>query len=259
MGSYIGVDVGSLSTDVVVIDESTRILSSAITLTGANSTRAAETALQEALEKADIAITQVDYIVSTGYGRKAVPFSNRSVTEIACHALGSHHLFPKCRTIIDIGGQDAKVIRVGSDGKVLDFAMNDKCAAGTGRFLEVMATKLEIDLDKMGRLSLSAEGEVPISSVCTVFAETEIVSLVAKNHPIEEIVKGLNRSVVNRVMNMVRTVGSIGPYTMTGGVAKNRGILVLFSESLGETPVVSEEPQLVGALGAAIIATQQDG
>jgi len=257
MAFYIGVDVGSLSTDVVVIDEEANVSGSAITLTGANSTQAAETALAEAARKAGIKTDQVDYVVSTGYGRSAVPFADKAVTEITCHAMGALHLFPNCRTIIDIGGQDSKVILAGPNGKVLNFTMNDKCAAGTGRFLEVMAAKLEITLEDLGRLSLAAKGEVSISSVCTVFAESEIVSLVARNHSLPEIIKGLHRSVVNRIMSMVRSLGLTGPYTMTGGVAKNQGVVALFTEALGEAPVVADEPQLVGALGAALMARRE--
>ncbi len=259
MTFYVGVDVGSLSTDVVVVDEMAHVLGSAIMLTGANSTQAAEKALAEATRKAGIKTDQVDYTVSTGYGRSAVPFADKAVTEISCHAMGAKHLFPQCRTIIDIGGQDSKVILVGPKAKVLNFTMNDKCAAGTGRFLEVMAAKLEITLEELGRLSLAAQGEVAISSVCTVFAESEIVSLVARNHSLAEIIKGLHRSVVNRIMSMVRSVGLTGPYTMTGGVAKNQGVVALFTEALGETPAVADEPQLVGALGAALIAKRNAG
>ena len=259
MAFYIGVDVGSLSTDVVVIDELANILGSAITLTAANSTRAAQQALQEATGMAGMEVGQAAYVVSTGYGRSAVPFAHKAITEISCHAMGARHLFPDCRTVIDIGGQDSKVIQVGSDSKVLNFTMNDKCAAGTGRFLEVMAAKLEITLDELGKMSLSAKGEVAISSVCTVFAESEIVSLVARNHPKEEIVKGLHRSVVNRIMSMVRSVGLTPPFSMTGGVAKNQGVVALFSENLGQAPLVTHEPQLVGALGAALIARREAG
>ena len=256
---YMGVDVGSLSTDVVVINESGDVLGSAIIMTGANSSRAAEKAMEEAIGKAGIGLDQVARIVGTGYGRVAVPSVSKTVTEISCHAVGAHHLFPDCRTVIDIGGQDSKVIRLGPGARVINFTMNDKCAAGTGRFLEVMADKMEITLEDLGRLSLTATGEVAISSVCTVFAETEIVSLVARNHPLEEIVKGLTRSVVNRVMSMVGSLGMEGPYTMSGGVAKNPGVVALFKEALGESPAVANDPQLVGALGAALIAQKNSG
>ncbi len=257
MPYYIGVDVGSLSTDVVVIDEEGKMVGSAIRFTGANSTRAAEAALDEAAQEAGMEMDQAACIVGTGYGRSAVPFAHKTVTEISCHAMGALHHFPDCRTVIDIGGQDSKVIQVGPDAKVLNFAMNDKCAAGTGRFLEVMAAKLEITLEDLGRLSLSAKGEVAISSVCTVFAESEIVSLVARNHSLPEVIKGLHRSVVNRIMSMVRSVGLNAPFTMSGGVAKNPGVVALFAEALGEKPFVSDEPQLVGALGAAMIARRE--
>ncbi|MCG6880047.1 MAG: acyl-CoA dehydratase activase [Deltaproteobacteria bacterium] len=256
MTYYMGVDVGSLSTDVVVIDENAKIAGSAITMTGANSTRAAESAMGQAAEQAGVSMDQIACIIGTGYGRTAVPAAKKAVTEISCHAMGARHLFPHCHTVIDIGGQDSKVIRVGTGGKVLNFTMNDKCAAGTGRFLEVMAAKLELTLEDLGKLSLSAQGEVAISSVCTVFAESEIVSLVARNHSLAEIIKGLHRSVVNRIMSMVRSVGPAGPYTMSGGVAKNQGVVALFAESLGEIPSVPDDPQLVGALGAALIAKQ---
>ncbi len=257
MAYYMGVDVGSLSTDAVLIDENDSILGSAITMTGANSTRAAETAMAQAVKAANVPMDRIDCIIGTGYGRAAVPSAKKTVTEISCHAMGACHLFPPCQTIIDIGGQDSKVIRVGKGGKVLNFTMNDKCAAGTGRFLEVMAAKLEITLEELGSLSRSAQGEVGISSVCTVFAESEIVSLVARDHSLPEIVKGLHRSVVNRIMGMVRSVGPCAPYAISGGVAKNKGVVALFAESLGEPPFVAEEPQLVGALGAALIAKQK--
>jgi predicted CoA-substrate-specific enzyme activase len=186
--------------------------------------------------------------------------ADKRVTEITCHAIGATYLFPEVGTVIDIGGQDSKVIHVGRGGKVLDFAMNDKCAAGTGRFLEVMATRLHLDLDRLGDLSLCASREVNISSVCTVFAESEVVSLIARNHPREEIVRGLHCAVVSRIMAMVKTVGIHGLITMTGGVAKNRGILSLMEEKLGRKILVHSEPQIIGALGAAFMAMElRDG
>jgi predicted CoA-substrate-specific enzyme activase len=192
--------------------------------------------------------------VATGYGRISVPFADKKVTEISCHALGAYKLFPDTRTVVDIGGQDSKVIQVGPAGKVLDFAMNDKCAAGTGRFLEVMAAKLKVPLSQMGSLSMGANGEVRISSVCTVFAESEVISLVAKNHPKEEIIRGIHRAIVNRVWSMVKTLGVKRELTMSGGVAKNRGVVALLEEKLGHPIQVYQEPQIVGGLGAALYA-----
>jgi predicted CoA-substrate-specific enzyme activase len=193
-------------------------------------------------------------IVATGYGRISVPFANKKVTEISCHGLGAYKLFPDTGTVVDIGGQDSKVIQVGPGGKVLDFTMNDKCAAGTGRFIEVMAAKLRVPLDEMGSLSMRARGEVRISSVCTVFAESEVISLVAQNHPKEEIIRGIHRAIVNRVWSMVKTLGVKREVTMSGGVAKNQGVVAFLEEKLGYPIHVHKEPQIIGALGAALHA-----
>jgi predicted CoA-substrate-specific enzyme activase len=254
MDYFAGIDVGSLSTDVVILDEGEKILGYSIISTGANSTDAAEEAYEKALGAAGASRERVKSVLATGYGRVSVPFADRKMTEISCHGLGAYKLFPDTGTVIDIGGQDSKVIRVGAGGKVLDFTMNDKCAAGTGRFLEVMAAKLQVSLEEMGALSLKGGGEASISSVCTVFAESEVVSLVAKNHPKEEIIRGLHRAIVNRVWSMVAAIGVHGEVTMTGGVAKNKGVVAFMEEKLGKPVHVYREPQIVGALGAALFA-----
>jgi len=257
MDCFVGIDVGSISTEAVILDRSGKVLGYSILETGVNSTEAAEDALEGAISRTGIAREQIKGMVATGYGRVSVPFAEKRITEISCHAAGACHLFPDTGTVIDIGGQDSKVIRVGPGGKVMDFNMNDKCAAGTGRFLEVMAAKLRVPLDEMGGLSMRAAGEVPISSVCTVFAESEVVSLVARNHPREEIVRGLHRAIVNRVWSMVMGIGVNGEVTMSGGVAKNRGVVALIEEKLGRPVHVHEEPQIVGALGAALLAIRE--
>jgi predicted CoA-substrate-specific enzyme activase len=251
---FAGIDVGSLSTDVAIVDMGGKVVGYSILETGAHSTKAAEKALEMALKAGGLQRSQISKSVATGYGRISVPFVDKKVTEISCHALGAHQVFPDIGTVIDIGGQDSKVIRVGEDGRVLDFNMNDKCAAGTGRFLEVMAAKLQVPLDRLGDLSLRAGGEVSISSVCTVFAESEVVSLVARNHPKEEIILGLHRAIVNRVWSMVRAIGVHGAVTMSGGVAKNKGVVALMEEKLGFAVRIYSEPQIVGAIGAAILA-----
>jgi len=248
-----GIDVGSLSTEALILPTEGEPAGYAIVQTGANSTDAALSALNKALAAAAIDRNQIRSIVATGYGRVSIPFADKRVTEISCHAMGAFHLFPDTGIVIDIGGQDSKVIRVGEGGRVLDFTMNDKCAAGTGRFLEVMADKLQIDLDEMGPLSLKAGGEVGISSVCTVFAESEVVSLVARNHPKDEIIRGLHRAIVNRVWSMVKGLGVHGAVTMSGGVAKNSGVVALMEERLGQPIHVYSEPQIIGALGAALL------
>jgi len=249
-----GIDVGSLSTEALILDMEGGTAGYAIVQTGANSTDAASSALKMALTASGIAREQIRRTVATGYGRVSIPFADKRVTEISCHAMGAFHLFPDTGVVIDIGGQDSKVIRVGEGGRVLDFAMNDKCAAGTGRFLEVMADKLQVELEDMGPLSLKAGGEVGISSVCTVFAESEVVSLVARNHPREEIIRGLHRAIVNRVWSMVTGIGIHGAVTMSGGVAKNTGVVRLMEEKLGQSIHVYSEPQIIGALGAALMA-----
>ena len=254
MDYFAGIDVGSLTTDVVILDTRGEVAGYSIVETGANSTEASEEALDKALAEAGIDRGDLIRIVATGYGRISVPLADKTVTEISCHALGAQHLFHDIGTVIDIGGQDSKVIRVGESGKVVDFTMNDKCAAGTGRFLEVMAAKLRVPLNEMGRLSLHSNGEVSISSVCTVFAESEVVSLVAKNYPREDILRGIHRAIVNRVWSMVTAVGVTGVVTMTGGVAKNTGVVALMEERLAKPIHIHSEPQIIGALGAALMA-----
>jgi len=254
MNYFAGVDVGSLSTDAVILDEHGEIAGYSIVETGANSTTAAEEAMGKALSSAGVDRNGVKRIVSTGYGRVSVPFADKRVTEISCHSLGAYTLFPDTGMVIDIGGQDSKVIKVGPAGKVVDFTMNDKCAAGTGRFLEVMAAKLQVPLDQMGDLSLGTAAEARISSVCTVFAESEVVSLVARNHPKDEILRGLHRAIVNRVWGMVKALGIQLEVTMSGGVAKNKGVVAFMEEKVGRPIHVYREPQIIGALGAALHA-----
>lgn len=257
MSYFAGIDVGSLSSDAAIINEKGDLAGWSVTQTGAHSTNAAGAALDEALAMAGLERGDLAFVVATGYGRAAVPLAGKKITEISCHALGAFSLFPDVGTVIDIGGQDSKVIRLGQNGKVADFVMNDKCAAGTGRFLEVMAAKLGVGLDDLGRLSLAAGGEVSISSVCTVFAESEVVSLVAKNQSRDQIIKGLHRSVVNRVAAMTGNIGITPRVIMSGGVAKNAGVVALMSERLGVDISVPQEPQIVGALGAALMARRE--
>lgn len=251
---FAGIDVGSLTAETVILDQSAKIIASNILPTGPNSGRAAEESFNRALSDAGISGEEITYIVATGYGRISIPFAHKKITEITCHGLGAHHLFSDTRTIIDIGGQDSKVIRVDEHGKVVDFTMNDKCAAGTGRFLEVMAASLHVPLDEMGTLSLKASQQISISNVCTVFAESEVVSLVAQGKPVEDILLGLHTAIVNRVWNMVKSVGTPGGVTLSGGVAKNSGVVSLLENKLGRTINVPREPQIVGALGAALLA-----
>ncbi len=251
-----GVDSGSSSTDVVILDREKKIVSRTIVKTGAGAAAGAEKALQEALEKAGLQRSDLRSIVSTGYGRDTIGIGDRAVTEITCHARGAHYLDPDVRTIIDIGGQDSKVIRIDENGAVLNFAMNDKCAAGTGRFLEMMAGVLGMPLPEMCETGLRWKKEVSISSMCTVFAESEVVSLIAVNTSAADIIHGLNKSVANRTASLLKRVGGENAYMMTGGVAANRGVVHALEEKLGEKIVVSDDSQLCGAIGAALIAAE---
>lgn len=248
-----GIDIGSLTTDAVILSDGD-IVSYAIVPTLSSSESAAQTAYDEALSKAGISASEVDRIVSTGYGRTSIDFADKAVTEITCHALGARRLSPDARTVIDIGGQDSKVIKLADDGRVEDFSMNDKCAAGTGRFLEVMAKSLDTSLESLGSLSAVSTADVRVSSTCTVFAESEVVALVAKGVPKQDIIRGLHRSVAERIYAMVARLRAEPPFVMTGGVSKNSGVVAALEERLGTKLLVPQEPQIVGALGAAIVA-----
>jgi len=251
-----GIDVGSLSTDVVIMDAGCEVVGYAVVATGAHAQQAAQEGLAVALERAECRRDDIEMVVSTGYGRNIVNGAQRGVTEITCHAKGAHFLFPETGTVIDIGGQDSKVIRLKSGGRVADFAMNDKCAAGTGRFLEVMAQAMSVDLSEMGPRSLESKEFVQVSSLCTVFAESEVVSLIAQGRAIEDILNGLHHAIADRISSLVRRVGKGSTITMTGGVAKNIGVVAALEQKLEATFQIPKEPQIVGAIGAAIIALE---
>lgn len=253
----IGIDIGSMSTNGILLNERKEILSSIIIPTGASSKKAADKVYNQILTEHKLTESDIDYIVATGYGRIKVPFAHEVVTEITCHAKGANYFFPSARTIIDIGGQDSKVIKVDANGNVLDFVMNDKCAAGTGRFLEVMARTLEIDLEDMGPLSLKGKDNVSVSSLCTVFAESEVVSLIGADHKTADICRALHISIAKRITAQVKRIGLEEDVVMTGGVAKNIGVVTELERNLGCKIKISEEPQINGALGAAVIALEK--
>ena len=249
-----GVDVGSTQTKAVVIDEQGRIVGRALTMTGANVTRAAENAFAEAIAGCDVREEEVEYVVGTGYGRYKVTFGNDQVTEISCHARGAAHLFPGTRTVLDMGGQDTKAIRVGADGSVADFCMNDKCAAGTGRFLQAAAFALEIPLGDLGAIAMRAQRPVKISTTCTVFAESEVLSWAAKGKKVEDILAGVHKSIAQRSIALLTRVGVEPTVTFTGGVARNQAMVAQLTELLGTPLQVGEDSHFMGALGAALFA-----
>ncbi len=254
MGYFAGIDIGSLTCDAVIVDETAAVIAAAVVPTGANNRKAIAQARDAVLASASLADTDLSAVISTGYGRENVTGRDKSVTEITCHAKGAFHLFPRTRLVIDIGGQDSKSISLSPQGKVTDFAMNDKCAAGTGRFLEVMARTLEVELDDLGPLADEANEDLAISSMCTVFAESEVVSLVSQGKSPSNITRGLCRAIAQRTFSLAKRVGLDAEVTMTGGVAKNSGVVHALEDLIELQINIPEEPQIVGALGAALIA-----
>jgi (R)-2-hydroxyacyl-CoA dehydratese activating ATPase len=255
---FAGVDIGASSTDVVLIDENKRIVASSVIPTGANHKQAYEKALKLVCEKAGCSIGDIEGIVGTGYGRKNIKNIYHHVTEITCHAKGAHYFFKDVRTILDIGGQDSKVIKVDHNGNVVDFLMNEKCAAGTGRYLEAMARVLEVDISDMGELSLKSVNDLRLSSVCTVFAESEVISKIAEEHKIEDIINGIHNSVCYRAVAMLEKMKIEPEIVMTGGVAKNIGVINNLEKILGQKVSIPKEPQIIGATGAAIFALEKN-
>ncbi|MBI4287585.1 MAG: 2-hydroxyglutaryl-CoA dehydratase [Chloroflexi bacterium] len=248
---FAGIDIGSTMTKVAIINDG--VVSSVIGPTGPEHRRLANKVMESALAQAGIPFGGVTYVIATGYGRVNVPFADRQVTEISCHARGVSSLFPSARTVIDIGGQDCKAIRVLPNGRVKEFVMNDKCAAGTGRFLEVVAEKLGLKLEELGEMSLRAPVAVKISSTCTVFAEQEIVSHLATGAGPESIVAGVNQAIAHRIGAMVDRMGLEKDVVITGGGAKNIGLVKALESRLGCPLRVPSEPLLTGCIGAALL------
>jgi predicted CoA-substrate-specific enzyme activase len=249
-----GVDVGSTQTKAVIVDEQRRIVARSLTMTGANVIQAAEQAYNEALRSGNLEEEEVEFVVGTGYGRYRVTFGNTQVTEISCHGRGAVHMFPGTRTVVDMGGQDTKAIRVAPTGEIVDFCMNDKCAAGTGRFLGAAAAALDIPLDQLGHTALRGEKAVKISTTCTVFAESEVLSWLGRGKKIEDILLGVHQSIAGRSAGLARRVGIEEQVTFTGGVAKNQAMIETLNDALGVPVNVSDDSHYMGALGAALFA-----
>ncbi len=249
---YAGIDIGSRTIKLVIVDDDGTIVESREADTGFEPM----TAAQEMT-----AATFFDRIMATGYGRNLFEISTEAptVTEIKAHATGAKHLFPQVDTVVDIGGQDSKVIALFENGKVKKFEMNDRCSAGTGKFMEIMARSLGFDIEHFGEEALRFHHDLNISSMCTVFAESEVTSLIAKGHSPQDIAMGLHKSIINRVAGMIKRVSSEGNIVFTGGVAHNPCMHQLLTEKLGRKVVVPATPQLVGALGAALLVREADG
>ena len=241
-------------TKVVILNGG--IIASIIGPTGPEHRRLANQVMEEALKKAGISFQAITYIVSTGYGRINVPFADKQVTEITCHAKGIASLFPKAKTVIDIGGQDVKGIKINGYGKIVDFAMNDKCAAGTGRFIEVIADTLGVPLNKVGDLSLQSRNPARISNICTIWAQQEVAASLAEGVPIFDLLAGVHQSLADRIIRMVNRLRVEEAIIVTGGGGKNKGLLKALSKQLGYEILVPEEPLITGALGAALLGKE---
>lgn len=249
-----GVDIGSLTGKALVLEDN-NILAWSLIPTGYDSVKTAKKATDEVLAKANLSLDRIDYIVSTGYGRVVVPFAHRNITEISCHAKGANWFYPEVRTILDMGGQDCKAIRCDASGKVTNFVMNDKCAAGAGRSMEVMADLLQLPLGDLGKSSLeTVGGEVAISSTCVVFARSEVLSYLRQGVHRNDIAAGACEALAVRVYTLLKRVGIQSEFVISGGIAKNVGVVRRLEEKSGLKPNIAFEPQIVGALGAAIFA-----
>src|SRR3990172_1621657 len=252
-----GIDVGARTAKAVLLVDG-EIAAHSIVRTGPESAAAAEAALERALETTALRREDIELTVATGYGRVVVPFAQRNVTEIACHARGNHHFFPGVRTILDMGGQDCKAIRIDESGKVTNFLMNDKCAAGTGRSMEIMASLLEIPLEEIGELSLHPVGEPrKLNTVCTIFAKSDALAMLQDGVPRSDILAGYCDAMATRVCGLLRRLGMQEDFGISGGIAKNVGVVRRIEEKLGAKAQICFEPQIVGALGAALFARDQ--
>jgi predicted CoA-substrate-specific enzyme activase len=255
-----GCDAGSTYTKCVILDENGKIAAAVTKRSRINLVLSAKDALDEAVSQVDglNSAEELTYLIGTGYGRNKVPFADENISEISCHAMGVHVTDPSVKAIIDIGGQDVKGIAIDTDGTVLNFAMNDKCAAGTGRFFESMARAFEMSLDEFSNLSLTAKNVIPITAQCAVFAESEVISLVGEGKPMEEIAAGIQLSVAKRCFVMAKKAGAVDSVTLTGGCAKNEGLKKAIEKVLKINVVdLPTDPQLMGALGAAEYARQK--
>ena len=255
-GMYLGIDIGSSSSKAALLNEEGAIVGTRVVNLGTG-TQGIQTALDELYEQADISPGQMLYTVVTGYGRLLYTKADKQITEITCHAKGIHYLMPDVRTVVDIGGQDSKVIRMDSGGTVQNFVMNEKCAAGTGRFLEVMARVLGCSIGDLSCLAAQATQDVAISSVCTVFAESEVISQLSQGQHPNDVARGALRAVAKRVAGLCGRVGVEDSVAMSGGVALNQTMVEVLSQELGRPVVPAPDSQAVGAIGAALLAREQ--
>jgi (R)-2-hydroxyacyl-CoA dehydratese activating ATPase len=251
---FAGIDVGSTMTKTVILNNG--IIASIIGPTGPEQRRLANRVMEEALRRAGLSFQAITYIVSTGYGRINVPFTDKQFSEITCHAKGITGLFSNAKTIIDIGGQDVKAIMIDATGRAADFVMNDKCAAGSGRFIEVIADTLGVPLEQVGELSLQSKNPAKISNICTIWAQQEVAASLAQGIPVADLLAGVHQSLADRICRMVNRLRVEEAIIVTGGGARNKGLLKALSDQLGHEVLVPEEPLITGALGAALLGKE---
>lgn len=252
----LGIDIGSTSSKAVILKDGAKLISNKVVPMGTGTVGPAQ-ALSSVFEESGLSPEQIGYTVSTGYGRMNCSQADEQISELSCHARGIHFLLPDVRTVIDIGGQDAKALKISESGQLIAFQMNDKCAAGTGRFLDVMARVLNVDISELGELSQKSENPVSISNTCTVFAESEVISQLSSNVPIENVAAGIHNSVAKRVAGMALRLGRPTSLAMSGGVARNTGVVRAMEHELGCPVLVHPLCQSAGALGAAILAWEK--
>lgn len=257
MNYLAGVDVGTRTTRAVLLDENGRPCAMACRETGARLEAAAQGAFEELCLRQGLRPSQVAYVASTGYGRYRVPFRQIQITEMTCHAVGALQFFPGTRTVLDIGAMNSRALRIADNGRVVAFRMNDRCASGAGRFVERVARALEIELEQVGELSLRAQDPQPISSICAVLAESEVINHVTAGRSVEDILRGVHNSIAERLVALVRQVGAQPEITLTGGVTKNIGMVRALEERLGARLNVHADSEYAGALGAALLARQR--
>jgi predicted CoA-substrate-specific enzyme activase len=251
-----GIDIGSRGSKAVIMEDN-NIVSHVICDTGPESVKTAQMTIAEALKGTGLSLEDFSYVVATGYGRVLVPFANTNISEISCHARGAHWYFPSVRTILDMGGQDCKAINVDDRGRVTNFIMNDKCAGGTGRFLEVIADVLQVPLEEIGGLSLESTKDIPFSTICAVFAKSEALTLLKKGTAKSDILSGLHDAIAVRCHNLLKRVSIESDFTITGGISKNIGMVAKIKKKLGMEPILAPDPQIIGALGAALFARER--
>lgn len=250
---YLGVDVGSASSKAVIINQNKEIIKTSVIQMGTG-TSGPKSVIDDIFADTGLSFENIKLTVGTGYGRNSLKFADKQISEISCHAKGINYELKKARTVLDIGGQDVKAISINESGIVLNFYMNDKCAAGTGRFLEVMARILGVKIDELEKLDENAKNPVAVSSTCTVFAESEVISLLSQETKIEDITRGIHNSIVTRALALLYKTNMEEDFTLTGGVAQNKGVIRALERALNKKIYVANKPQLIGAIGAAIFA-----